>query len=53
MHERFGNPKRIEFYDAGHALNAVATHDRILWLVKELQLQQINESALNSIPKLK
>src|SRR3954468_18445218 len=37
--ERFGEPKRIEFYDAGHALNRKAREERVEWLAERLKLK--------------
>jgi len=45
--------KKMEFYDAGPALNPAARVDRIRWLEKHLQLKHIDESALERIPPLK
>lgn len=50
---RFGEPKRIEFYDAGHALNAAATKDRVLWLAERMKLAGIDMPALTRIPELR
>ena len=52
-YERFSNPKQVDFYEAGHALNAAATRDRVLWLARRLRLLSINASALNRIPELR
>jgi cephalosporin-C deacetylase-like acetyl esterase len=50
---RFAEPKRMEFYDAGHELNAAARLDRALWLQKRLKLNRTPDAvALNSIPPL-
>lgn len=49
----FAAPKRIAFYEAGHALNALARSDRVAWLVKRLSLRPIDEAALARIPELK
>lgn len=49
----FASPKRIAFYEAGHALNAPARSDRVAWLVKRLSLRPIDEAALARIPELK
>jgi dienelactone hydrolase len=49
----FGSPKRIAFYEAGHALNAPARSDRVAWLVKRLSLRPVDEAALARIPELK
>lgn len=49
----FGKPKRIAFYEAGHALNAPARSDRVDWLVKRLSLKPVDQAALARIPELK
>lgn len=51
--ERFGEPKRIAFYEAGHALNAKARKDRARWLGKRLNIESIDKEALARIPELK
>jgi hypothetical protein len=48
----FGEPKRMESYDTGHALNAQARIDRVAWLIDRLGLQPVSEEALRSIPQL-
>jgi dienelactone hydrolase len=45
--------KKMEFYDAGHALNAAARLDRDRWLQKHLNIKKIDEKALEDIPQLK
>jgi hypothetical protein len=45
--------KKMDFYDAGHALNAAARLDRDRWLQKRLGLKKIDEQELGSIPQLK
>ncbi len=52
-YQRLGNPKRVEFYDAGHALNAAATKERVLWLSKQLNLRDIDTADLSQIPELR
>ncbi len=52
-HELFAEPKRISFYDAGHALDAVARRDRADWLRQRLSLKPIDYAALARIPQLK
>jgi len=52
--DRFSSKdKRMEFYNAGHALNAAARLDRDRWLQKHLGLKKIDEKGLESIPQLK
>jgi pimeloyl-ACP methyl ester carboxylesterase len=51
--ERFGEPKRIAFYDAGHALNAEARRERVEWLAGRLSLRRPDFKALARIPELK
>ena len=50
--EYFQEPERLEFYDAGHELNAVARIDRARWLRERLKLKNIDLKALDSIPAL-
>jgi dienelactone hydrolase len=45
--------KKMEFYDAGHALNAAARLDRDRWLQKHLAIKKIDEKELGEIPQLK
>jgi dienelactone hydrolase len=52
-HELFAEPKKISFYDAGHALDAVARRDRANWLRQRLSLKPIDMDALARIPELK
>jgi hypothetical protein len=52
--DRFSSKdKKMDFYDAGHALNAAARLDRDRWLQKHLGVKKIDEPALGSIPQLK
>jgi dienelactone hydrolase len=52
-YERFGEPKRMAFYEAGHALNALARRDRARWLGRRLSVEAIDLEALARIPELK
>lgn len=52
-YDLFAEPKRIEFYDAGHALDAKARRDRVDWLRQRLSLKPIDYQALARIPELK
>lgn len=52
-HELFAEPKRMSFYDAGHALDAAARRDRADWLRQRLSLKPIDYEALARIPELK
>jgi hypothetical protein len=45
--------KKMEFYDAPHALNAAARLDRDRWLQKHLAIKKIDEKELEAIPQLK
>jgi dienelactone hydrolase len=45
--------KKMEFYDAPHALNAAARLDRDRWLQKHLGVKKIDEQALGEIDQLK
>ena len=49
----FGEPKRIGFYDAGHALDAAARRERVEWLAQRLSLRRPDFKALARIPELK
>jgi dienelactone hydrolase len=52
--DRFSSKdKKMEFYDAPHALNAAARLDRDRWLQKYLAIKKIDEQALGEIPQLK
>jgi len=52
--DRFSSKdKRMEFYNAPHALNAAARLDRDRWLQKHLSVKKIDETALGEIPQLK
>jgi dienelactone hydrolase len=52
--DRFSSKdKKMEFYDAPHALNAAARLDRDRWLQKHLAIKKIDEKELESIPQLK
>ena len=51
--ERFGEPKRIAFYDAGHALDPAARRERVAWLAERLALRRPDFDALARIPALK
>lgn len=50
---RFGEPKRMKFYDAGHALNMDATKERIAWLQKRLRLSSIDPTSVQRLPQLR
>jgi len=45
--------KKMQIYDADHALNATARIDRDRWLQQHLKFKKIDEGALNAIPQLK
>jgi dienelactone hydrolase len=49
----FPEPKRVVFYDAGHALDARARLERDRWLAERLRLKPLDEAALSRIPELK
>jgi hypothetical protein len=52
--ERFSSKdKKMEFYDAPHALNSAARLDRDRWLQKHLAIKKIDEKELGEIPQLK
>lgn len=50
--ERFAEPKKISFYQAGHALNAEARKDRIQWLAEQLKLSPVKPEAIERVPDL-
>jgi dienelactone hydrolase len=52
-YELFSEPKKIAFYDAGHALDAQARLERDRWLAERLRLRPLDEAALARIPELK
>lgn len=45
-------PKQIRFYEAPHALNAEARRDRIQFLIVQLKLKPLPDSALAAVPNL-
>ena len=45
--------KKMEFYDAGHALNNAAMLDRDRWLQSHLRFKHLDEKALEGIPQLR
>ena len=45
-------PKRLEIYDAEHALNAQARRDRIQFLIEQLKLKPVPDAVIASIPNL-
>jgi dienelactone hydrolase len=51
--ELFSEPKRLGFYDAGHALDAAARRERVEWLAQRLSLRRPDYAALARIPELK
>jgi dienelactone hydrolase len=65
MHEPFGGPdlfeqyatvvtkpKKFKLYDAQHALNAEATHDRILFLSEQLSFTAPDAKSVDALPSL-
>ena len=50
--ERFEEPKKMEFYKAGHSLNAEARKDRVRWLAERLKLAPIDPEAVERVPDL-
>jgi cephalosporin-C deacetylase-like acetyl esterase len=50
--ERFSEPKKMEFYKAGHALNGEARKDRAQWLAERLKLSHIDPEAIEHVPDL-
>ena len=51
-YDLFSQPKRVVFYNAGHALNGEARRDRVEWLVKRLSLKPVDQAALTRVPAL-
>ena len=51
--EYFQQPKRLEFYDSGHELNAKARTDRAKWLQERLALKDVDFRGLDAIPQLR
>jgi len=49
---RLAEPKKIAFYDAGHALDAAARRERVEWLAQRLGLKAVDWAALARIPQL-
>ena len=45
-------PKRLKIYDAEHALNAEARHDRIQFLIEQLKLRPLPDFVSAAIPDL-
>ncbi len=45
--------KKLEFYDAGHALNHAALIERDRWLQSHLHFKHLDEKALETVPQLK
>src|SRR5207249_9073421 len=45
-------PKRLKIYDAEHALNAEARHDRIQFLIEQLKLRPLPDFVIAAIPDL-
>jgi len=52
-YDLFSEPKKIEFYKAGHALNSEARTERVQWLVERLALRPVDKAALARIPELR
>jgi cephalosporin-C deacetylase-like acetyl esterase len=50
--ERFAEPKKMEFYKAGHALNGEARKDRVQWLVERIRLSRVDPEAIERVPAL-
>jgi dienelactone hydrolase len=45
-------PKTLKVYDAFHALNSEARHDRVDWLQKQLHLKSVDYKALDKLPDI-
>lgn len=48
-YDRFGDPKRIAFYEASHSMNVPATKDRVVWLIRRLDLKPVTPAMLTAI----
>lgn len=46
------DPKTLKVYDAPHALDAEARHDRVEWLQKQLHIKSVDYKALDKLPEL-
>jgi dienelactone hydrolase len=53
FYDLFSEPKKIAFYDSGHALDGKARLERAEWLVRRLHLRPMERAALARIPDLK
>jgi hypothetical protein len=53
FYDLFSEPKKIAFYDAGHALDGKTRMERAQWLTRRLSLRPIEKAALGRIPDLK
>lgn len=52
-YDLFGEPKRIAFYEAGHALNSKARIDRVQWLAERLKLSPVDAETIARVPDIK
>jgi dienelactone hydrolase len=50
--DRFSEPKKIAFYDAGHALTAEARKDRVQWLAERLKLSPLDPEQIERVPEI-
>ena len=50
--ELVSKPKKLKIYDAQHALNAEATHDRIAFLADQLSFKPPDSKTMAAIPAL-
>ena len=46
-------PVEVEYYEAGHELNATARHERIAWLQMQLNLKSVDWKAMKAVPEIK
>ena len=49
---KVSDPKRLELYDAPHALNAAARRDRMAFLTEQLKLKPLARDVIDRIPAL-
>jgi dienelactone hydrolase len=53
LHQAASEPKRIAWYDAGHALNVQACRDRYDWLGEHLNLAPLSPALMKELGKFK
>ncbi len=53
LHQAASEPKRIAWYDAGHALNGQACRDRVEWLREQLDLDPLSPALMKQLGQFK